>query len=147
MTPARPSYPHPVRVPFHFWPIGLVILLWNCWGLFGAIAAQIHLLPDLPDQALAHLDRQPWWLMLVGDLSPLAGVAGSLALLVQSRWAPALFVIQIAILVVTNAYEVLIGASPLLEAPETRISTAILLVLLAAQTVFAFRMAKKGLLG
>ena len=45
MTPAPSSYPQPVRVPLHFWLVGLVILLWNCWGLLGAFAAQVRLIP------------------------------------------------------------------------------------------------------
>jgi hypothetical protein len=146
MTLPPSSYPRHVRVPFHFWLVGLLLLLWNCWGLLGAIAAQVHLLPQMPDEAIAHIDRQPLWLMIVGDLSPLAGVAGALALLVQSRWAPGLFVTQIAILALTNAYEVIVGTSPLLAVPESRASTAFLVAVLAAQTFYAFRMARRGLL-
>lgn len=147
MMPAPPDYPHHVRVPFHFWPVGLVLLLWNCWGLLGAIAAQVRLVPEMPEEAVAYLDRQPLWFMLFSDLSPLAGAAGALALLVQSRWAPRLFLVQIGVLVLANAYDVLLGTSPLLTVPETRLSTAFLVALLAAQTFYAHRMAKRGLLG
>lgn len=146
MTSAPPGHPQPVRVPLHFWPVGLVLLLWNCWGLLGAIAAQVRLIPQMPEEAIAHLDRQPLWFMIVGDLSPLAGAAGALALLVQSRWAPGLFRIQIAVLVLANAYEMVIGRSPLLTVPEARVSTAFLLVTLVAQTIYAQRVAKRGLL-
>jgi hypothetical protein len=147
MTPAPPDYPHPMRVPLHFWPVGLLLLLWNCWGLLGAIAAQVHLLPQMPEEAIIYLDRQPLWFMVLSDLSPLAGAAGALALLVQSRWAPRLFVVQIGVLVLGNLYEIAIGTSPLLTVPETRLSTAVLLVILAAQTIYARRMARRGLLG
>ncbi len=140
------AYPQHVRVPAHFWPVGLLLLLWNCWGLLGAIAAQVHLFPDLPQEAVAHIDRQPLWLMVFGDLSPLAGAAGSLALLVQSRFAPRLFVAQLAILAVGNLYEVIIGTSPLLTVAESRVSTAFLVTVLTLQTYYAFRMAKRGLL-
>lgn len=144
--PAQPSSPPPVRVPAHLWLVGLLLLLLNCWGLFAAIASQVRLYPDMSEGAIAQVASQPAWFMLVGDLSPLAGVAGSLALLVQSRWAPRLFVFQIAVLVLGNGYEVLRGASPLLTVPEVRVSMAFLLVLLAAQTLYAHRMARRGLL-
>ena len=147
MTPGPPSYQQHVRVPLHFWLLGLVILLWNCWGLLGAFAAQVRLIPDMPEEAIAYLERQPLWFTLFSDLSPLAGAAGALALLVQSRWAPPLFLIQIAVLVVANGYEMIIGTSPLLDVPETRWSTAFLVATLVAQTVYALRMAKRGLLG
>jgi ABC-type transport system involved in cytochrome c biogenesis permease subunit len=147
MTMPPRGYPRPVRVPLHFWAVGLVLVLWNCWCLLGAIAAQVHLFPEMPEQAIAYLDHQPLWFIVVSDLSPLAGAAGALALLVQSHWAPRLFLIQIGVLVLANAYEVIIGTSPLLDVPETRASTAFLLLVLAAQTAYALRMAKRGLLG
>ena len=146
MTPTPPVYPRPVRVPLHFWPVGLLLLLWNCWGLLGAIAAQVHLLPEMPEEATIYLDRQPLWFMILSDLSPLAGAAGALALLVQSRWAPRLFGVQIGVLVLGNLYEIVIGASPLLTVPETRLSSAFLLATLVAQTLYARRMGQRGLL-
>jgi hypothetical protein len=147
MTPEPSSPPSPLRVPFHFWPAGLAILLWNCWGFLGAVAAQVHLIPEMPADAVAYLDRQPLWFVLFSDLSPLAGAAGSLALLVQSRWAPGLFMTQIGLLVLGNGYDIAMGTSPLLTVAETRLSTAFLLVVLVAQTIYARRMARRGLLG
>lgn len=146
MTPALPDYPRAPRVPLHFWPVGLLLLLWNCWGLLGAIAAQVSLFPEMPEEAIAYLDRQPLWFMIVSDLSPLAGAAGALALLVQSRWAPRLFLVQMGVLVLANAYELVVGTSPLLTVPEVRLSTAFLVAVLIAQTIYAHRMARRGLL-
>lgn len=147
MISGPPSHPQRVRVPFHFWVVGMILLLWNFWGLFGAIAAQVHLIPEMPAEAVAYLDRQPLWFMLLSDLSPLAGAAGALALLVQSRWAPPLFLVQIGVMVLGNVYDVAMGSSPLLTVPETRLSTAFLVAVLAAQTWYAHRMARRGLLG
>ena len=146
MTPEPSRYPPAVRVPVHFWVLGLVILLWNFWGLFGAVAAQIHLLPDMPEEAVVYLDRQPLWFTLLSDFSPLAGAAGALALLVQSRWAPRLFMVQIGVLALGNLYDVAAGTSPLLTVAETRLTTAFLVVTLVAQTWYAHRMARRGLL-
>lgn len=147
MTPAPYDYPRPARVPLHFWPVGLLLLLFNCWGLLGSIAAQVSLVPDMPEEAVAYLERQPLWFMVLGDLSPLAGAAGALALLVQSRWAPLLFMVQLGVLVAGNLYDVLLGTSPLLTVPETRVSTLFLVTVLVAQTIYAQRMARRGLLG
>ncbi len=146
MISAPPSYAHSTRVPFHFWLVGLLLLLWNWWGLFGAIASQVRLLPEMPAEAVAYLDRQPLWFMIVGDISPLAGAAGALALLVQSRWAVPLFLTQLGVLILANAYDVLLGTSPLITVAETRWSTGFLVAILAAQTFYAYRMARRGLL-
>jgi cytochrome b len=143
---APTSYPGAVRAPLHFWAVGLLLVLWNCWGLLGSIAAQVDLFPNMPAEAAAYLDRQPVWFMVLVDCSPLAGVAGAISLLVQSRWAPRLFVVQIGVLVLATAYEMAIGTSPLLTVPAAWASTAFLLALLAAQTAYAHRMARRGLL-
>ncbi len=147
MTPAPHNHARPARVPLHFWLIGLAILLFNCWGLLGSIMAQVHLFPEMPDEAIAYLDRQPLWFTLFSELSPLAGAAGSVALLVESRWAPRLFVVQLAILVAANLYELALGTSPLLTVSGTRLWTAFLVTVLTAQTLYALRMARRGLLG
>ena len=146
MTEGPPTYPRPARAPPYFWVIGLLLMLWNSWGLFGAIAAQIHLIPSLPEETVNYLDQQPRWFMILADTSPLAGVAGSLALLLQSHWAPRLFMIQVGILVLANGFELIIGRSLLLTSPEVGLSTMVLVAVLCGQTYYAHRMARLGYL-
>jgi hypothetical protein len=146
MSSPQPESPHPPRPPIHLWLVGILLLLWNCWGLFASIAAQIDLLPDMPADASVYFDRQPSWFMVFADLSPLAGVAGSLALLVQSRWAPILYMAQIVVLGIANVYEVVVGTSLLLTNRWTVLSTLFLLAILAGQVLYARHLLRRGLL-
>jgi hypothetical protein len=146
MSSPLPESPHPPRPPVHLWFVGILLLLWNCWGLFGSVAAQVDLLPDMPAEASAYFDRQPLWFVVFVDLSPLAGVAGSLALLVQSRWAPALYVTQIVVLGIANFYEVVAGISPLLTNRWAVVSTVFLLAILIGQVLYARHLLRRGIL-
>ena len=146
MSTEPPGPRRPLRPPFHLWVVGLLLVLWNCWGLFGAVAAQARLLPQMPAEISAYFASQPLWFMVIADLSPLAGVAGSIALLLQSRWAPRLFFAQIVIVLLTNAYEMALGRSLLLAGGPVWGSTAFLLAVLAGQVLYARYLLKRGLL-
>jgi hypothetical protein len=121
-------------------------LLWNSWGVALAIGVQTDRLPAMDAGDAAFFDAQPLWLVLVADVGALAGVAGAVSLLLQSRWSVRCFAAQIAILGLTNAYEVVIGKSLLLDSPDVRATTAVLAVLLVAQTLYAWAMTRRGLL-
>jgi hypothetical protein len=144
MSTEPPGIKRPVRAPVHLWVVGLLLVLWNCWGLFAAVAAQADLIPAMPEEASTYFDNQPLWFMLIADLGPLAGVAGAIAILLQSRWAPALFLVQIVVVVLTNAFDIASGTSLLLTSVPARGSTVFLLVLLLAQYLYARLLLRRG---
>ena len=146
MTEGPPSYPRPQRAPAHLWVVGFLLVLWNGWGVAFALAAQTARLPAIDPDASAYFEAQPLWFVLFADLGPLAGVAGAVALLLQSRWATGLFVAQLAVIALANAYELAIGTSLLLGSPEARVPSAVLLLLLAGQIVYARAMRRRGVL-
>jgi hypothetical protein len=84
--------------------------------------------------------------VLFADVGPAAGVAGSVALLLQSRWAPMLFVVQLAVIGLANAYEIALGTSLLLTSGESRAASLVLAVLICGQIVYAHAMARRGVL-
>jgi hypothetical protein len=128
------------------WAVGLLLVLWNCWGLLGAIAAQRGLFPEMPEEASAYFERQPLWFMALADLSPLSGVAGAIAVLLQSRWAPRLFMAQITIALLAMAYDLAMGTSLLLDGGPAWGGTAFLLTVLFAQYLYARFLLKRGVL-
>jgi hypothetical protein len=127
--------------------VGLLLVLWNGWGIAVAIASQTDRLPAADAATSAYFDTQPLWLALFADLGPLAGFAGSIALLLQSRWATWLFVTQIAVIALANAYEVATGTSLLLSSEEARATSLVLVLLMAGQIAYAHAMRRLGVLG
>ena len=126
--------------------MGLLLVLWNAWGVALAIGAQTRRLPLLDPADSVFFETQPLWIAVVADLGALSGVAGAVSLLLQSRWAFRFFVAQITIIALTNAYEVAVGASLLLKNPGLRAATAVLAALLCAQALYARAMIRRGVL-
>lgn len=147
MTEGPLSYPGPDRAPTHLWVVGLLLVLWNGWGIAVAIAAQTDRLPAVDAATSVYFDAQPLWLALFADLGALAGIAGSIALLLQSRWATWCFVAQIAVIALANAYEVATGTSLLLSDGEARVTSLVLFLIMAGQIAYARAMRRRGVLG
>jgi hypothetical protein len=146
MSGGSQGVPGPVKAPFHLWVVGLLLVLWNGWGIAIAIAAQTASFPAPDPQVAAYFAEQPSWFVLLADIGPVAGVAGSVALLLQSRWAPLLFVVQLGVLTLSNVYEVAIGTSLLLASAESRIGAAVLAVMIGGEILYARAMASRGVL-
>jgi hypothetical protein len=126
--------------------VGLLLVLWNGWGLAFAIAAQTDRLPTIEAEASAYFEAQSLWFVVFADLGPLAGIAGAVALLLQSRWATWLFVTQIAVIALANAYEVVIETSLLFTSGEARLMSLVLALTIAGQIVYARAMTRRGVL-
>ena len=146
MSLPPPSHAGRAKAPIHLWVVGLLLALWNGWGVALAIAAQTDRAPLMNPGDAAFFDAQPLWLVLLADLGALAGVAGAVSLLLQSRWAVRFFVAQVVVLSLTNGYEVAVGSSLLLNSPQLRATTAVLVVLLGAQILYAWAMKRRQVL-
>jgi|SRR5690606_7593227 len=136
----------PSKAPRHLWVVGLLLVLWNAWGVALAIGVQTSKIPAIDPADVAFFEAQPLWIALVADLGALAGVAGAASLLLQSRWALRFFVAQVTLIGFTNLYEVANGTSLLLDSPEIQAATAVLVVLLAAQIFYAWKMIRRRVL-
>lgn len=135
------------RAPFHLWVIGALLVLWNGWGAALAFVAQFGEMPDAPPEAVAYFESQPLWFVLFADIGPLAGIGGAVALLLQHRIAAKLFMLQLAVIVLANTYEVLAGTSFMLRQPTAAVGTLLfLLPLLAGQIIYARWLERKGVL-
>lgn len=146
MSEGSQGVPSPAKAPRHLWVVGLLLVLWNGWGIAIAIAAQTASLPAPDPEVAAYFAEQPSWFVLFADIGPIAGVAGSVALLLQSRWAPMLFAVQLGVLTVANLFEIVIGTSPLLTNVESRVGSLVLLVVIFGEIVYARAMARRGVL-
>lgn len=146
MKDGQTSLRHTGRTPTHIWVVGLLLVLWNGWGVALAVAAQTARLPAVDAETTAYFDAQPLWFVLLADIGPIAGLAGAVAILLQSRWAAWLFLTQIVVLALSNTYEVAAGTSLLLSNPDSRAGIAMLVMLLFAQFLYARAMMRRGVL-
>ena len=132
--------------PLHLWIVGLLLVLWNGWGAARAIALQTGRMPDIYVEDAAFFEAQPLWFVLFADIGPFAGVAGSVALLLQHRSAVWLFGVQLGVIILANLYELIIGRSFWLRNPDELLGFVVLLALFAGQLAYARWLRKRGVL-
>lgn len=140
------SYNAPAKAPFHLWLVGLLLVLWNAWGVALAIGVQTRQLAPIKPEDAAFFEAQPLWIVILADLGAVAGVAGAVSLLLLSRWALRFFLAQVALIGLTNLYEVAEGTSLLLSNSELRATTIVVAILLCAQILYAWQMKRRGIL-
>ena len=94
---------HATKCPASFWLVAVLALLWNLFGLYSfyyhltATPAVIASWPEAQQQIEA---AAPRWIFVAFAIATIAGVLGSLGLLLGKRWAvPVLLLSLLAILV------------------------------------------------
>ncbi|MEA3079448.1 MAG: hypothetical protein QOF05_856, partial [Sphingomonadales bacterium] len=86
------------RTPVHLWIVGVLSLLWNCFGCYDYLMTnlknQAYLAQFTADQ-LAYFDSLPAWLTAFWALGVWVGLAGSILLLIRHRYAVWLFALSV----------------------------------------------------
>ena len=102
----------PLQIPLWFWITGGVALLWNLMGVAAFVAECMmseEALDTLSEEMQALYRDLPMWYYAAFGFAVFAGAAGSLALLVRSRWAVALFGISLVGLLFQQSYQVFLS--------------------------------------
>jgi hypothetical protein len=78
------------RTPVHLWIVGILALLWNCFGCYDYLMTnlknQAYLAQFTADQ-IAYMDSLPSWLTAFWALGVWGGLIGAILLLIRSRYA------------------------------------------------------------
>lgn len=103
------------KPPLMFWIVSVVLLLWALAGL-GAFYAHVTLdpatQPDMTDYDRAYFAALPSWFSAVFALAVVPAVAGTIALLLRSRWARPLFAASLVGVILQFGY--VFGATDLI---------------------------------
>jgi len=118
------------KTPWHLWAIGIVSLLWNAGG--GASDyVQVHMRVESylaqgaemmgigTDQIIAYYEAFPVWANVSWALGVWGAVAGSLLLLLRSRYAFHAFVISLIGLIVTTVHT---ASTPMPMSPDAEMA-------------------------
>lgn len=144
-----------IRTPVHFWIVGVVALLWNCFGAYDYVMTRMHNLSYLaksmpgvdPNAALAWIEGMPLFAQIGWGLGVWGGFVGSALLLMRSRYAVWSLAISMLGIVLGIGYQ-LIGAPPLAGADSgpTKIMPYAIIIVGAALLAYAQAMAKRAVL-
>jgi len=134
------------KTPWHLWLVGIVTLLFNAMGVLSYTMTKLGKLAELgmtPDQ-IAFMNSYPAWISAFWALGVWGAFAGSLLLLLRSKWAVAAMVVATIGLVGTT-----IGNYIVIDVPAAMQAPALDVVIWAVTLFLLFyarRMAAAGVL-
>ena len=145
------------RTPWHLWVVGLVTLLWNAFGGYDYTMSQLRDRAYLEasigqmgmsyDEIVAFLDSFPVWANALWALGVWGSVAGSLLLLLRSRFAVPAYLLSLIGSAGSFAYQFTIDMPPAMANSSTnRIMPIVIMVVILAQLIYAWAMRSRGVL-
>lgn len=139
----------PPPTPWHLWVVGVLSLLWNAGGAYDYIMTNIRdpaYLANYPAEAIQMIDEFPFCVMAAWAIGVWGAIAGSLLLLLRSRFAVHAFALSLAGLAASSAYQAT------LDFPEEMNGLGMTVMMLAIWAgailflVYAVRMRKNAVL-
>ena len=103
------------RTPAHLWIIGILALLWSAGGCFDywmTETANQTYLGKMPADAVAYMNSLPKWLTAFWAVGVWGGLAGSILLLMRSRYAVWAFALSFIGAVVGLGYQMFMTNMP-----------------------------------
>ncbi len=107
------------RAPWHLWAVGIVSLLWNSVGAFDYVMTQTRneaYMGSFSEEQLAYFYGFPVWAVAAWAVAVWFSVAGSLLLLLRSKWAFQAFALSIVGMVTSFGYQFASGGGEVMGA-------------------------------
>jgi hypothetical protein len=144
------------RTPAHLWIVGILSLLWNCFGAYDYTMTRTHNMEYLrtampgvdPNVALSWVESMPLYAQIGWGLGVWLALLGSVLLLIRSRWAVWSFGISLIGAILSLGYQLLL-APPIPGSTENsamKAIPAVIIVIAIALFVYARTQEKKGVL-
>ncbi|HEX4761554.1 MAG TPA: hypothetical protein VFU87_02045 [Sphingomicrobium sp.] len=140
------------RTPAHLWIVGILSLLWNCWGAYDYIMTRMRNVDYLgqmgdANQILAWVEGFPLYAQIGWGLGVWMALLGAVLLLMRSRWAVWAFAISLVGMAMSFSYMFFGPPMPGAEEAGMMKYMPIAIVLLGlAQLYYAYRQEKAGVL-
>src|SRR3954454_21845395 len=144
------------RTPAHLWIVGILSLLWNCFGGYDYTMTRTHnaaylkmTMPKIdPGAFYGWVDAMPMYAQIGWGLGVWLALLGSVLLLMRSRWAVWSFGISLAGAIVSLGYQMLL-APPIpgaVESPAMKLVPVFIILVAAGLFYYAWRQEKRGAL-
>jgi hypothetical protein len=144
------------RAPAHLWNVGILSLLWNCFGAYDYTMTRTqgakYIATTMPgvdaNAAMAWIDAMPMYAQIGWGLGVWFALLGSIFLLIRSRWAVWSFGISLAGALLSLGYQLAL-APPMPGATQGGLMKVMPLVIIAiavALFLYARAMEKRGVL-
>ena len=142
--------PPPARTtPVHLWIVGALALLWNAFGAFDYLATHLRLdfyMSAFTEEQLAYFYGFPAWATAAWAVGVWGAVAASVALLLRSRWAVALFGASLLGMAVSAVYTMGLTEGTKLMGAGAVVMSVVIWVVGIGLFLYARAMARRGVL-
>lgn len=145
----------PARTPAHLWIVGILSLLWSCFGCYDYVMSNMrnmdyirNAMPGVdPAVALAWMDAFPIYAKVGWALGVWGGLLGAVLLLIRSRYAVWAFAISMLGIILSIGWQ--LAAAPALsgaDSPMAKIIPFIVIVIGLFLLWYSWTMEKRGVL-
>ena len=143
------------RTPVHLWIVGILSLLWSCFGAYDYLMTRMrnvdylaNAMPGVdPNAVLAWIDGFPLWAQIGWGLGVWMGLLGSILLLLRSRWAVWSFLLSLIGAVLGLGYQMLMAAPmPGAGGMVAKMMPLVIIVIALALYLYARGLERKGVL-
>lgn len=145
------------KTPIHLWIVGFISLLWNAIGGYDYTMTQMHNRAYIEaamgpmgmsyEDAVAFFNSFPMWADALWALGVWGSVAGSVLLLLRSRYAVPAFLVSILGAVLSFSYQATLEWPPeMVISAAAKFMPVVIVVLVALQLWYARRQTKAGVL-
>ena len=135
--------------PWWFWAVAALSLLWNGFGIFDYLMTQTrnaeYLAQFTPEQR-SFFESFPTWMSVFWALGVWGSFAGSILLLLRSRWAVLAFEISLLGLLVSTIAQFTMDMPDSLRTPGMMVMNVVIWASLLFFQWFALRMRRAGVL-
>ena len=137
--------------PWHLWAVGLISLLWNCYGGYDYTMSHLGGLEffqsmGLDEEAFAWFQAMPAWATAAWAVGVWLSVIGSILLLARSRHAATAFLVSLIGAAASFAYQFTSDRPASLEGAEMMVMPVVILIAIVLQWYYARRMTAAGVL-
>ncbi len=142
------------RTPVHLWIVGVLSLLWNSFGAVDYTMTRLRnteYLSSIPgitaEELLAYIDSYPVWAQIGWGLGVWGAFAGSILLLLRSRFAVPAFALSLIGAIMSLGYQWLgLPAPPALSEGAMAYIPVFIIIVAAALLYYTWRQRRNGVL-
>lgn len=135
--------------PRHLWVVGIASLLWNAFGAYDYIMTNTRnaaYLAQFPPEMMQIIDGFPVWATVAWACGVWGAVAGSILLLLRSRFAVHAFAVSLAGLAVGQIYQAAIDVPASMRGGAMMVMTLLIWAAAIFLLLYAWRQRKAGVL-
>jgi len=141
----------PSRTPWHLWVVGLLSLLWNCYGGYDYVMSELKPAEYIAGagygpEVVAWVQSFPAWEVALWAIGVWGSVLGSLLLLLRSRFAATAFLVSLLGALASFAYQLSSNPPAAVTGTFETVMHGVIVIAIILQWYYARRQAAAGVL-